>query len=90
MNKCIEDELLNEICTIKTENNNIIGRITDISSKMFSVSTISSSNEKFELNRQIEIIIQTINNEVYLIKASCESIEKLEDSITLTKDNLIV
>ncbi len=83
MNKCIEDELLNEICTIKTENNNIIGRITDISSKMFSVSTISSSNEKFELNRQIEIIIQTINNEVYLIKASCESIEELEDSIIL-------
>ncbi len=83
MNNCIESRLLDEICSIKTPENYLIGRITEINSETFSVSTISPSYEILELNKQIEIKIETIDNEVYFINTSCESIKELNESMTL-------
>lgn len=83
MNNCIESGLLNEICTIKTPENYLIGRITDITSDTFSVRTISPSQEILDLNKLIEIKIETIENEVYFISTSCESIKETNEDITL-------
>lgn len=74
MEYCIDEKLLNEICTISSDNQYLVGKISRIYPDKFAV-RVFSINHKQELivNNQVEIRIETLNNEIYFYVALIES-----------------
>jgi len=74
MEYCIDEKLLNEICTISTVDQYLVGKISRIYPDKFAVK-VFSINHKQELiiNNQVEIRVETLDNEIYFYVALIES-----------------
>lgn len=83
MDNLTEKKLFNEVCTIKIENQYLVGKITEIDADK-SFIEILSNYSTFEQNEQIEIRIENFEQEdVILITCLIESMNKTDNNLTL-------
>lgn len=71
--QCIDEKLLNEICTIKTSKQYLVGQISKIYPDKFAVTLLPAIHYQDINNKQVEIRIETLNNEIYFYVALVES-----------------
>lgn len=84
MGKCIESELLGEICTLKINDNYSIAEITELFQQTFVVKILTSLCGIVNVGKEIEVRIETIDDEVYFYKAVIVSIDKTSEITNLT------
>lgn len=71
----IDSKLLNEICTIKSKENYMAGKILKIYEDKFAVKL----TDNVELADDVEILIETLDNVIYFYVAKTESQHVLDD-----------
>ncbi|OEF99920.1 hypothetical protein BHF71_07370 [Vulcanibacillus modesticaldus] len=77
MDYCIDEKLLNEVCTIKTSKQYLVGQILKIYKDKFAVSVFPLANEVEISNEEVEIRIETLDNQIYFYVAFIESQHEL-------------
>lgn len=74
MEYCIDKKLLDEICTISTAEQYLVGKISRIYPDKFAVKVLSiNNNQELIINNQVEIRVETLDNEIYFYVAMIES-----------------